>query len=159
MCQNDFGELNRWLVVNNDVFYNFRQYSSQNSTRTGKFKSINPLKEGSDSTHYRLSKSLESNCGQLHIKGQFCLCITHSFFLGSDSMVPTHYFSPNCLSPPHPPNSLLNYPDNIRCTQVNVMILGHNDCRQIKRWNVISKQYYCYNCVTYCLSKHIQRQS
>ena len=67
-------------------------------------KSINPLKEGSDLTCYGLSKSLESNCGQLHIKGQFCLCITLSLFLGSDSMVPTQYFSANCLSqPPIPP--------------------------------------------------------
>jgi hypothetical protein len=38
-------------------------------------KSINPLKKGSDSTRYNLSKPLESNPGQLHIEGQFCLCI------------------------------------------------------------------------------------
>jgi hypothetical protein len=44
-------------------------------------KSINPLKEGSNLTHYGLSKSLESNPEQLHIiKGQFSMCII-TFFL------------------------------------------------------------------------------
>jgi len=66
-------------------------------------KSINPLKEGSDLIHYGLSKSLESNHGQLLINGQFCLCITLNLFLGSGSMVPTQYYFPNPTPTPLQP--------------------------------------------------------
>jgi len=53
------------------------------------------------------------------------------WFHGANTVLFSQLFIPP--PPPSNPNSLLNYPDKIRCTQVNVMILGHSDCRQIKR--------------------------
>ena len=101
MCQTDFWKLNRWFVVNSDVFYNFKQDSSQSSTCTEKFLIYKKKKaeKGTDLNTLHPFKTWAVTYKGPVLPAYNIQCFSLFYFHGANTVLFSQLFIP----PPHPP--------------------------------------------------------